>query len=91
MSTTQTAGLKAENILLFGATGLIGKFILEAILNNRSRFNRVAVFTSPSTLDRKKDAIESLKSKGVEVVVGDVKNEKDVLNAYEGRNQHMAV
>ena len=83
-SATQEVGLKAENILLFGATGLIGKFILESILNNRSHFSRIAVFTSPSTLDKKKDTIESIKGNGVEVIVGDVRNEKDVLNAYNG-------
>lgn len=83
--------LKAENVLLFGATGLIGSFILEAILNNRSSFNRIVVFTSPSTNDKKQATLESLKNKGVEIAVGNIKDEKDVLSAYEGNLSSLAL
>jgi short subunit dehydrogenase-like uncharacterized protein len=37
---------KAEAILIFGATGLVGKYISEAILNSAADFRRIGVFTS---------------------------------------------
>ncbi|KAK2749663.1 hypothetical protein FQN57_005885 [Myotisia sp. PD_48] len=83
MSSASGNGLSAKNILLFGATGLIGKHILNAILENRSHFNRIAIFTSAPLIDRRKH-VESLKERGVEVIIGDIKNEKDIISAYEG-------
>jgi uncharacterized protein YbjT (DUF2867 family) len=77
--------LRAQNILFFGATGLIGSVILEALIGAKSHFNRIAIFTAPSTVERKREAIESLKSRGVEVIVGDVTKDQDVLAAYKGQ------
>lgn len=78
-----TTGLNARNLLVFGGTGVIGSIILEAIINTKSHFNRVAVFTSPSTFERKPELIKTIKSSGVEIIVGDVMNEKDILAAFQ--------
>lgn len=40
---------KAEAVLIFGATGLVGKYISDAILNNASDFRRIGIFTSPDS------------------------------------------
>ncbi len=74
-----------HNILIFGATGVIGKFITEQLIAAKSNFNRIAVFTSPGTVENKKDEIEKLKGQGLEVIVGDVTSESDVRGAYKGK------
>lgn len=40
---------KAENVLIFGATGLVGKYIADAILNEAKSFRKIAIFTSPDS------------------------------------------
>jgi FlaA1/EpsC-like NDP-sugar epimerase len=76
----------AKNILLFGATGTIGSFILDAILPVRDQFNRVAIFTSPHTAETKAAHLEKLKQQNVEVIVGSVEDEEAIKAAYEGMN-----
>ena len=73
-----------QNILLFGALGFIGTYITEAIIKSRSSFGRIVIFTSSSTATSKSAGLELLKSQGVEIIVGDVNNDSEVLNAYEG-------
>lgn len=75
-----------QNILLFGATGQIGTFILNAILSARGQFNRVAIFTSPHTAETKAPYLETLKQQNVEVIVGAVEDENAVKAAYEGNH-----
>lgn len=74
----------AKNILLFGATGNIGSFILDAILPVRSQFGRIAIFTSPHTAETKAAQLEKLKEQGVEVIIGSVEDEEAVKSAYAG-------
>lgn len=81
MSPQKPAACK--NLLIFGATGLIGTHITRAIVQNKSQFDRIAVFTSPSTVESKADAIEALKNEGVDVIVGDVTKSEDVVKAYQ--------
>jgi hypothetical protein len=76
----------AKNILLFGATGTIGSFILDAILPVRAQFNRVAIFTSPHTAETKAAHLEKLKQQNVEVIIGSVEDEEAIKAAYEGMN-----
>ena len=75
-----------SSILIFGATGVIGKFIIEQLIAAKSNFSRIAIFTSRGTVENKKDEIGRLKEQGVEVVVGDVTNESDVRKAFEGKS-----
>jgi uncharacterized protein YbjT (DUF2867 family) len=77
--------MSPQNILVFGATGTIGSYILDAILAQREQFGRIAVFTSARTAETKGDA---LKKKGVEVIVGDLEDENAVKAAYEGKSIH---
>lgn len=74
-----------QNILLFGATGAIGRFILNALLAQRSQFGRIAIFTSPRTAETKG---EQLKKQGIEVIVGSIEDESAVKAAYEGKYTH---
>jgi uncharacterized protein YbjT (DUF2867 family) len=73
-----------KKILLFGATGVIGKYILDALITSASSFEKIGIFTSPGTAEKKKADLDALKQKGVEVVVGDVNSEEDVKTAYQG-------
>lgn len=72
-----------QNILLFGAAGQIGTFILDAILSARGKFNRIAIFTSPHTAETKASHLKKLKQQNVEVIVGDVEDENAVKEAYQ--------
>ena len=81
------SGLQAKNILIFGATGAIGSHIIDALVDARADYERLAIFTSPATVKNKSDLIAQLKSKGVEIIVGDLKSEEQVRKAYEGNNQ----
>ena len=78
-------GESKENLLVFGATGYIGAYILKEILKNKDSFGRIAIITSPSTVENKSAQLQNLKSEGVEVIVGDVTTPTDVLNAFKGQ------
>ena len=71
-----------SKIVLFGATGLIGTHILDAILGADPPFEKVGIFTSPGTAESKSELIQDLKAKGVEIHVGDFENAEDVSKAY---------
>ena len=73
-----------QNVLIIGATGIIGTYITEAIVTHKSEFGRVAVLTSKKTLVEKVREICALESWGVEVFVGDLDDEKNVKEAYRG-------
>ncbi|KAJ5239315.1 hypothetical protein N7468_003934 [Penicillium chermesinum] len=73
-----------QNILLFGATGTIGKYILSALLSARSQFQRIAIFTSPNTAATKKDHLAALQQQEVQIIVGNIEDEQAVKAAYEG-------
>lgn len=73
-----------RKILLFGATGTIGKYICSELIRARTSFDKIGVFTSPSTAANKSGEINSWKKQGIEVIVGDVNSEEDLAKAYEG-------
>jgi nucleoside-diphosphate-sugar epimerase len=78
------SSLNPSKILLFGATGVIGKYILEQLIEAKPAFEKVGIFTSPGTAETKKEDLEKLKEKGVKVVIGDVNSDSDVKKAFEG-------
>jgi nucleoside-diphosphate-sugar epimerase len=75
-----------KKILLFGATGVIGEYILQALKESKASFEKIGIFTSPGTVEKKKEEIDALKASGVDVIVGDVTNEDDVKKAYERKS-----
>ncbi|TKA69989.1 hypothetical protein B0A55_08841 [Friedmanniomyces simplex] len=71
------------SILVFGATGVAGKYIIDALVARKSSFSRLGIFTSQNTVDKKAELIQRLKSEGIHVHVGHVGKEEDVLAAYQ--------
>ena len=73
-----------KNILIFGATGLIGEHITKAILDKKENFGRIGIFTSDNTLWTKSEDIERLKRHGVEIIAGSLTSADAVKEAYNG-------
>ena len=65
---------KKENLLLLGATGYIGTYILDQVLKAKSNFGKIVIFTSPDTATNKPAELEKLRSQGVSVIIGDGSN-----------------
>ncbi|KAI1336678.1 NAD(P)-binding protein [Xylariaceae sp. FL0016] len=81
------ASSTSSKILLIGATGVIGKYITDAIVSaSPPVVQDIAVFTSPATASSldKQDLLSSWKSRGVYVITGDVNSSNDIAKAYEG-------
>jgi FlaA1/EpsC-like NDP-sugar epimerase len=77
----------SKRVLIFGATGVIGKYIIQEVVNVKSSFDKIGLFTSPETAKNKPDEINSWKEKGVAIHVGDVNSEEDVKKSYEGTSR----
>ncbi len=77
----------SQNLLIIGATGLIGKPITRAIIQSKTSFGRIAVLTSEKTLQQKSTEIKDLELSGVEILVGDITSEEDVKRAYQSRSR----
>lgn len=73
-----------KRVLVFGSTGVIGKFIIQEVVEAKFSFDKIGLFTSPETAKSKTEEINGWKQKGVEIIVGDIKSEDDVKKAYEG-------
>lgn len=73
-----------KKVLIFGATGVIGKYIIQEVVNAKSSFEKIGLFTSADTAKNKPDEINGWEEKGVDINVGDVNSEEDVKRAYEG-------
>jgi nucleoside-diphosphate-sugar epimerase len=73
-----------RNILIIGATGVIGTYITRAILDARDEFDRICVLTSQKTLVEKVQDIAALDAWGVEIFTGRLEKESAVKRAYEG-------
>src|SRR6266480_2327524 len=84
------AGYVPKNILVFGATGTIGRYIVEALIENKTSFGKIAVFTSPQSATEKRQAFAKLKDRRVEIITGDLTDEKSIANVYNGRPSNYA-
>lgn len=80
-------GQPAKNILIIGATGVIGTYITRAIVDAKQHFGRICVLTSEKTVIEKVQDICALESWGVEVFVGRLEDEKRVKEAYKGERK----
>lgn len=76
--------MASRAVLVFGATGTIGKPIVTELIKHRSSFDRLVIFTSLGGLAEKKALLDSWKAAGAEIIEGDVANKEQVLKAYEG-------
>lgn len=74
----------SKKILVIGATGVIGKVLLDALLNAKDEFETIGIFTSPATVESKKEMIESFKTRGCVIRTGDLYNDEQVLEVYKG-------
>jgi hypothetical protein len=78
-------GQPAKNILIIGATGVIGTYITRAIVDSKHLFGRICVLTSEKTIIEKVQDVCALESWGVEVFVGRLEDEQKVKEAYKGK------
>ncbi|KAL7931541.1 NAD(P)-binding protein [Trichoderma chlorosporum] len=76
------AAFRPSHILVFGATGNVGKAIMGALVNANPSFPRLSIFTSKETATSKADLINGWKSSGVSAILGDVTNSQDIETAY---------
>ena len=75
-----------ENLLILGGTGYIGSYILDQIVKAKDSFGNIAIFTSPRTAETKSELLDSLRSQGVGVIVGDVNKPEDLQKAFQGHS-----
>ncbi|KAL6697105.1 hypothetical protein J3F84DRAFT_368022 [Trichoderma pleuroticola] len=78
------SSFKPLHILAFGATGNIGKHIVNQLIRATPSFPRISIFTSPNTVATKPELLSQWKDAGVSVIVGDITNAEDVKRAYGG-------
>ncbi len=74
-----------DNLLIIGATGYIGSYILDQIIKAKDSFGNIAIFTSPSTAEKKAELLDSLRAKGVGIIVGNIDKPEDLLKAFQGQ------
>lgn len=72
-----------KSIAVFGATGNLGPYIVDALLESKA-FTTIKVLTRLETLEEKPKAFDDLKARGVQVVALDLKNENAVVEALQG-------
>jgi len=78
------ASFTPTKILIFGGTGVIGRYITSSLLQAKPSFQEVILFTSPNGVATKSELINKWKSNGLSVIVGDLNSESDVLAAFKG-------
>lgn len=81
----------SKKILVFGATGVIGKVLTSSLLNAGDVFDKVGIFTSAKTVEQKAGLIDGFKARGAQVIVGDANRDEDVLEAYKGASTRTRV
>ncbi|ETS80971.1 hypothetical protein PFICI_05973 [Pestalotiopsis fici W106-1] len=77
-----------SRLLIIGATGVIGKYITNAILSSKSRINslsQISILTSPATASNpaKEALLSSWKDQGLTVITGDITSVDDIRSAYK--------
>ena len=77
-----------DNLLVFGATGYIGKYIIERLVEGKESLGRISIFTSPQTAKTKPETLERLKRHGVKILIGDAMSDEDISNADKSTILH---
>ena len=70
-------------VLVFGATGVAGSFITASLVENQASFSKLGIFTSETTAKTKAEELDNLRKQNVEVIIGDLTKEADVVSAYQ--------
>lgn len=78
------ASFKPSHILVFGATGNIGRYIVDQLIGAKPPFPKISIFTSANTVSSKPELLNKWKAAGVSVIVGDITSSIDVKNAFNG-------
>jgi len=73
-----------KNILVFGATGNIGRYIVNALLENKSSFGKIAAFAYEDSVKKKPELFEKAKTRGVEIITGELTDEAKLAEVYKG-------
>ncbi|KAI5856188.1 NAD(P)-binding protein [Durotheca rogersii] len=76
-----------SKILIFGATGAIGKYITDAILSAEAlATQQISIFTSAVTVSNpgKQALLSSWESQGLSVITGNLNDAGDIEKAYDG-------
>jgi nucleoside-diphosphate-sugar epimerase len=76
-----------QDILLVGATGTLGSAIRKALVANKSKFNRIGVLTSMTSLNdpKKKPVFESIeKDEGLTIITVNLDDVVTLTRALEG-------
>lgn len=77
---------QSKKILVFGATGVVGKVLTNALLNTKGFFESIGIFTSVDSATSKKELLDEYESRGAKIIIGDIYKDEDVLEAYQGRS-----
>jgi uncharacterized protein YbjT (DUF2867 family) len=75
------------DILLVGGTGTLGSAIRKALVAHKSKFNRIGVLTSITSIEdpKKKPAFETIeKDEGLSIVVSNLDDVAALTKAMEG-------
>ena len=75
-----------QNILLIGASGMIGRVIQAELIAKKENFSKLGVLTSStSSPDPKKEAyFASLEAKGVQIIKADFSESYGLVKAFTG-------
>ncbi|KAI9283011.1 NmrA-like domain-containing protein [Umbelopsis sp. AD052] len=72
-----------KSIAVFGATGDLGPFLVNALLESKS-FSTIRVLTRSESFKEKPETFNDLKARGVQVAALDLSNEDAVVEALQG-------
>jgi len=74
--------MSVKNILVVGGTGWLGNQIAESLVQSK-KFN-VKILMRKESLESKKTQVESFRSKGAEIVEGDITSVEELTRAAQG-------
>ena len=74
----------SHNILVFGATGVIGKYLIQALLDSKDSFGTITAVTYPDSYEAKKDAFQKLKDQGAQIAAINIDDEDAIRKLYKG-------
>jgi hypothetical protein len=87
------AHFAAKNILIFGGTGVIGRYITSALLEAKPAFESITLFTSGTTASSAEKAplLSKWKAQGLRITTGDLTVEVQVKVAYSNADTVISV